>query len=420
MFKFPRLSGTFFLTPLCLLLFHPNSTQAQDTVYARQVIDSLSSPYFKGRGYTGEGAWKASEYIASELKKYNAAPLFGKEYFQPFSFQTTSLSGNPTLSVDGKTLTPAKDFILWPNSPTLKGTYKLFRLKPNNIQDLFYKDIPNSFIVIDTVMQKHPDLKEFTELISYGNPFGAKGILVLSEKPMQVHRSESSRWVHAEVLYSAFPDSASTLKINVLSEPPKKTEVRNVGGIIKGKTDSVIILTAHYDHIGEFGTYYFPGANDNASGVSMVLNFAKYFSNRTPEHTIVFLLVTGEEIGLKGSEYFVSDPPFKLKKVSAVYNFDMVGTGDDGITIVNGNIYKNDFEKLQSINDSKQYLKEIKARGESKGSDHYHFYKNGIKSFFIYTRGGSSAYHNIYDISPALSLSSYSGIMKLLLEFWGE
>lgn len=420
MFRFPHQVRAAFVIFTCGLFLFVSALQAQDTLYARQVIDSLSSSYFKGRGYTGEGAWKASEYIASELRKHNVAPLFGKDYFQNFSFQTTHLTGNPTLSIEGKALTPAKDFIIWPNSPSLKGTYKLFRLKPNNIQELFYKDIPNSFIVIDTVMQKHPDLKEFTELISYGNPFGAKGILVLSEKPLQVHRSESARWVHAEVLYNVFPDSAGTVKINVTSEPPAKTEVRNVGGIIKGKTDSIIILTAHYDHIGEFGTYYFPGANDNASGVSMVLNFAQYFSSRNPNYTLVFLLVTGEEIGLRGSAYFLSDPPFKLKKVSAVYNFDMVGTGDDGITIVNGSIYKNDFEKLQAINDSKQYLKEIKARGESKGSDHYHFHKNGIKSFFIYTRGGSQAYHNIYDISPALSLSSYSGIMKLLLEFWGE
>ena len=392
------------------------SVTAQDTAYSKQIIDSLSSSYFHGRGYTNSGAWLASEYISSELQKNNVSPLFAKSYFQPFTIPVTYVTGNPEIKLDEQILTPAEDYVIWPSSPTAKGNFSLFRLKPNNIQDLFLEDMTSCFIVIDTVMQKHPDLKEFTELMIYGNPFSAKGIIILTEKPMQVHRPTTAKWLHIDMLYSAFDTAAKKVYVDVSTVQEKKYEIRNAGGIIKGKSDSVIVFTAHYDHIGEFGNYFFPGANDNASGVSMLLTLAKHFGNIKPKYTVAFLFFTGEEIGLKGSEYYADNPAFPLKKIKVLFNLDMVGTGDEGITVVNGSVHKSDFDKMVELNDKNKYVPVIKARGESRGSDHHHFHKNGVKCFFIYTTGGSQAYHNIYDVPSALSLNSYKGLYNLLLK----
>src|SRR6201999_64747 len=80
---------------------------------------------------------------------------------------------------------------------------------------------------------------------------------------------------------------------------------QNVIGYVKGKDnpDSFIVFTAHYDHLGQMGKkVYFPGANDNASGVAMLLSLARYYSK--PEHkpkcSIVFIAFGGEEVALLG------------------------------------------------------------------------------------------------------------------------
>lgn len=82
-------------------------------------------------------------------------------------------------------------------------------------------------------------------------------------------------------------------------------------GYIQGtrKPDSMIVLTAHYDHLGGLGNAtYFPGANDNASGISMLLSLARYYSNidHRPEYTMVFIAFGGEEVGLIGSQFLFS------------------------------------------------------------------------------------------------------------------
>lgn len=394
--------------------------QAQDSIYTRQIIDSLSSSYFHGRGYTNSGAMLASEYIASELSKNKTVPLFGKSYFQEFKIPVNSIVGNPEIRVNNKPLKPAEDFIIWPNAPAVKGKFTLFRLKPNNIHELFMADFSKTFIVIDTVMQNHPDLKKLAEMIQYSNPFRAKGMIVLKDKTMQVHRSQPSSWTYIEMPVLALPDDAESIYIDVKSRYQKKYKVRNIGGIIEGKSDSVIVFSSHYDHIGEFGNCFFPGSHDNASGVSMLLNLSKYFNGIKPDYTLVFLFFTGEEIGLKGSEYYTSHPAFSLKKIKIVLNLDMIGTGDEGITVANANLDRTDFDKLNAINEANKYVPLIKAKGESKGSDHFNFQKNGVNSLFIFTTGGSQAYHSIYDIPSALSLNSYNGIFKLILVFMGE
>ena len=99
---------------------------------------------------------------------------------------------------------------------------------------------------------------------------------------------------------------------------------------------------------------------------------------------------------------------------------DLLGTGDDGIMVVNATVFKEQFEKLNTINTEKNYVKQIKQRGKAANSDHYWFTEKGVPSFFIYTMGGIQAYHDIYDIEKTLPLTDYVDVCNLLIEFVGK
>ncbi|MCF6184206.1 MAG: M20/M25/M40 family metallo-hydrolase, partial [Bacteroidales bacterium] len=198
-----------------------------------------------------------------------------------------------------------------------------------------------------------------------------------------------------------------------------RLETKNIIAYVKGKTDTSIVFSAHYDHLGTMGkTVFFPGANDDGSGVAMLLNLAKYFSKqKKPKYNIVFMFFSGEELGLLGSRYYTQHPIFPLSKIKFLINLDMVGSGDKGITVVNGTVFKDRFNKLVEINDTKNYLPEIKIRGKAANSDHYFFFEEGVPSFFIYTLGKYKEYHNIFDTPERLPLSKFEELMNLLIDF---
>jgi len=197
---------------------------------------------------------------------------------------------------------------------------------------------------------------------------------------------------------------------------------QNVIGAINGKSypDSLIIISAHYDHLGRMGEeIYFPGANDNASGVGLMLDLAKHFSKKKnkPDYTMLFVAFGGEELGLLGSQHFIESALINLSNIKFLINLDISGTGDDGITVVNGSVYTQEFEILKNINKEKKLLPAVNSRGEACISDHCFFHQLGIKSFYIYTLGGIQAYHDIYDRYETLPLTAYEGYFKLLTDF---
>jgi len=147
------------------------------------------------------------------------------------------------------------------------------------------------------------------------------------------------------------------------------------------------------------------------------LNLAKYYKTHPSKYSVAFIFFSGEEAGLLGSRYYSEHPVFPLSKIKFLTNLDLLGTGDDGIMVVNATVFKSQFEKLKQINDSKNYVKQIKQRGKAANSDHYWFTEKGIPSFFIYTMGGIQAYHDIYDVEKTLPLTKYMEVCKLLMEF---
>ena len=102
----------------------------------------------------------------------------------------------------------------------------------------------------------------------------------------------------------------------------------NLIAYVKGKTDKVIVVSAHYDHLGSNDSTLYYGADDNASGVGAMLAFAGYFRKNRPLHTLLFIAFDAEESGLRGAAHFVSEPVVSKKNIVLNVNMDMISHND--------------------------------------------------------------------------------------------
>jgi aminopeptidase YwaD len=373
---------------ILFLILIPNfSSTAQDTVYTRKVIKKLTSKECFGRGYVNNGLDIAARYITAELKSSKAKPLFSTGYFQLFNFNVNTFPNKMEVKINGKLLKPGADYIVSPESGSVKGKLQMQR---KDSVTFFSKESPLPFII------------------------NVKKKLTYSVA------TESVTFCGIDLLEKTAPKEISTAEINIGSEVLSKFPNNNICAYIDGtkNNDSMIVFSAHYDHLGGMGKKtYFPGANDNASGVSVLLNLVKYYQTHPPKYKTVFIFFAGEEAGLIGSKYFVDNNTVDLKKIKFLVNLDLLGTGDEGIMLVNGAIHTKEYDLMNKINSEKSLVKEIKKRGKARNSDHYWFTEAGVPCFFIYTLGGTTSYHDIYDIAEKLPLTDYVDVFKLITEF---
>jgi Zn-dependent M28 family amino/carboxypeptidase len=162
---------------------------------------------------------------------------------------------------------------------------------------------------------------------------------------------------------------------------------------------------------------YFPGANDNASGISLLLNLAHYYASHPAKYSIGFICFAGEEAGLLGSKYYTENPLVPLKNIRFLINTDLAGTGDEGITVVNATEFPREFAYMNAINDEDKLLIKIYPRGKAANSDHYFFTEKGVPAFFFYTMGGIKAYHDVFDKAETLPLNEHEDLFKLIVQF---
>jgi len=237
-----------------------------------------------------------------------------------------------------------------------------------------------------------------------------------------------SDWMQAQNLKPWYGD---TNPFQYFSYKESKTQARNVIFYIKGKNPKLpaIVISAHYDHLGkDKKNRIFNGADDNASGTSVVMNMAKYFSilnlkGIQPTRTLIFLLVSAEEKGLYGSAAFVA----KYKKPKEVFyfnlNMDMVGRRDEKYQNINNYLYvigENKFVEFgkvnQKVNENGEMFKFDYTYDDPKHpdqlyyrSDHVNFMLKGIPFLFFF-RGIHSDYHKISDDSDKIE---YDTLIKV-------
>jgi len=409
-----------------LLLFIFGFLNAQDLPYARHIVDTLSSAYFEGRGAVNEGETKAAKFIADEFKKWNLTP-FGEDYFQKFRYPINTFYGNLNVALDHQKLIPGKDYIVGADSHGIDGTFNLIWYNKNNIPNKKQlkklterRFFENKFIVLDNNGIDKDD--ESYHLLKI-NTVEASGIIFLEDKLTKDLSSTYEDYAILKILRGAINRKNKSIQVTINQKFISGNPSQNVIGFVKGTSqpDSFIVISAHYDHLGRMGNpIYFPGANDNASGIAFLLNWAKYYSENPSKYSIVLMAFGVEEAGLLGSKYFIDHPLFDLKTIKFEINLDVIGTGSEGITVVNGAVYPKYFDLLLSINKNKNYLPTINKRGKAANSDHYWFSEKEIPAFFIYANGGIKAYHDIYDVSKTLPLTAFNGCFLLIRDFISE
>ncbi len=190
-----------------------------------------------------------------------------------------------------------------------------------------------------------------------------------------------------------------------------KLKSQNVVGLLEGSDpvlkDRMIVVGAHYDHIGLGGDnstapsqtgQVHNGADDNASGTAGIMELAQMFSqpgNRL-KRSVLFIAFGAEELGLLGSNHYVENPVSSLENVDFMINFDMIGRMVDNTLLLNGTGSSPVWKKAaEHINDD--YGLTLKfSEGALGGSDHTAFYSKEIPVMFFFT-GTHSDYHKPSD-----------------------
>ncbi len=402
--------------------------QAQNRRFAKRNLKKLCSAEFAGRGYSGNGDKTAANFIVNYLKKYGAKPFKTNSYLQPFEIHVNTFPSKINVKLDNTTLRPQYDYLVTANSNSINGKFPVLYLNAETLNDKSklqkdsLKNLQNTFLLIDTAGVKNKEFKEAYNYIISANAFRAKGIIKVEHKGLtHVPSQKESDFVVVKIAKQALPkQQIDSIEITVENKYYQNYVTNNIAAYIQGKSDTFIVFSAHYDHLGEMGKgIYFPGANDNGSGVAMLLDLLRYYSKHQEKlkYSIAFLFFSGEELGLLGSFYYVENPIFPLEKIKLLLNLDMVGSGDKGITVVNGSVFRDDFDKIVNLNKQKKYLPKVAIRGAAANSDHFPFYKKGVKSFFIYTMGKYKEYHSIHDNARNIPLSKYKGLFRLLTNY---
>jgi hypothetical protein len=226
------------------------------------------------------------------------------------------------------------------------------------------------------------------------------------------------------------------IKNNILLDMDKKVRSlkgNNVLGFIEGtdKKDEVVVLSAHYDHLGKKGESIYNGADDNGSGTTAVLEIAETFAQGLkegvrPRRSVLFILVTGEEKGLLGSAFYAENPVYDLANTMVDINVDMVGRVDgkyennpNYIYVIGSDRLSTDLHKInESVNQKyTQLVMDYTYNSEQDPnryyyrSDHYNFAKNGIPAIFFFN-GTHADYHMITDTVEKINFDKMSEITK--------
>jgi Zn-dependent M28 family amino/carboxypeptidase len=230
------------------------------------------------------------------------------------------------------------------------------------------------------------------------------------------------------------PQSKVLKNIKLDIEYNVKTDLvqgRNVLGVIEGEIkDEIVVIGGHYDHLGYKDNVMWNGADDNASGTIGVWMLAKAFaaSGVKPKRTIVFAAWTGEEIGLRGSRYFVENPyGEEIKNIKFYLNFDMISKTDESDTLKNQArmVYTSSHSELKdnsvkyiadyNLNLDINYKPSEKPRG---GSDHSSFSAKDIPVMY-YMAGFPDTYHTPKDKTFDVTWEKMLDIIKIsYLNVW--
>lgn len=219
---------------------------------------------------------------------------------------------------------------------------------------------------------------------------------------------------HDEIKYTSESTDSSVVGTNVL-------------GYIDNKSENTIVIGAHYDHLGYGGegslyrddkTSIHNGADDNASGVAVMLNLASRLKETNTNNNYLFMAFSGEEIGLLGSNYFVKNATVDTKSMNYMLNMDMVGRLKKDSTIAVYGVGTSPILK-QVVSSSNTNFKVVEKESGVGPSDHTSFYLADIPVLHFFT-GQHEDYHKPGDDSEKLNYEGMDLISDYIFEIISE
>jgi Peptidase family M28/PDZ domain/PA domain len=424
-------------------------------------IKYLSSDSLKGRltGSTGDSL--AAEYIRKELLSYGLVPLAG-DGMQRYNVTKRVVAGNNnSLLINGKSFTPEKDFtpMAFSSNGSLDAEVVFagygFNISGDSLKWNDYNDLQvKGKWVLVLRADPEPDNSKSPYIPFSGDrdkallakDMGAAGVLLVSgpasdqqdafeqlnnegysvdipvlrikREVADIILSKSKKTIEAlekSINSSRKPYGFGTkVTVNASAEIIRETaNTRNVVMLLPGEDENLkneyLIIGAHFDHLGMGGpgsssrapdtVGIHHGADDNASGVAMMLELAGKFALTSGSHkrSIIFISFSGEEEGLLGSKHFTDQPGVDLSKVDAMINLDMVGRlNDTSMLQISGVGTAAGLKELVLSKSDTSHIK-VKLSDEGYGpSDHSSFYFKNIPVLFYFT-GAHLDYHTPSD-----------------------
>ncbi len=443
-------------------------------------LEIIAHDSLEGRETGQPGLKKAAEYLQNQFAEIGLNPIKSRSeysYLQSFNL-IKGKWGEVHLIVEGVTYKNMEDFIFVSTSPQpYNKTISIKFAGRGNKKDYAHIDCENKGVVL-MFPEKYGDWEEKVSIakdagikeifIIYGDadedikkvipmyrnylmgtqfklesdsqgddmkvflipPGMAEKILSTSIKKMKLSSVKTEKGKYKSV--NKIPEGEVIAEIES-TEDVVKTE--NVIGFVEGleKPEEVLILSAHYDHVGMRNGEIYNGADDNGSGTAAILELAEAFAlaremGLGPKRSVLFILLTGEEKGLLGSSYYVSDPVFPLNKTIANLNIDMIGRIDNKHVDDPGYVYLIGSDKISK----ELHMISEKANKDHTGlildytynadddperfyyrSDHYNFAKNGIPVIFYFT-GVHNDYHRPTDEVDKIIFDRMALITKLI------
>ena len=277
---------------LYLFLFGIPSILYSQQDFGLKVVKELCSKEYCGRGYVNDGHVKAAHYINKRFEEFGLSK-FNNNYFQYFNIQANTFPDSVSLYVEGNKLETGIDYLISSVSGSAKGAFNLRFINRNNIiqflEDLQNNNVQfdeNAYVLDDAGTQDNDTLQLFREL----------GRFIAQKSPVFKINDSKFTWSVGkeqvpfpivEIKSKTLPKSTKKVSLNIHNVFKSNIKTQNVIAYVEGKKkNKFIIISAHYDHLGQMGNdVYFPGANDNASGVAMLLYMAKYFSENKPKYS---------------------------------------------------------------------------------------------------------------------------------------
>lgn len=463
------------LPVLILLFLFSCQGNSQITVRELQDhIKYLSSDSLKGRLTGSLGDSLAAEYIKSKLLSYGLSPLTG-DGLQRFKVTKRVVAGKTNaLSVNGINYVISKDFTppAFSSNAELKSEVVFagygFNISGDSLKWNDYDgiDVKGKWILIlrgdpepDNSKSKFIPFSADRDKALLAKDMGAAGVLMVSGvgfDPQDTFDPLSTEGysvdipvlrIKREIVDVILSNSKNTIaalekKLNDTRKPfsfstksavngkaeivREKANTRNVVMLLPGEDpklkDEYIILGAHFDHLGmggpgsgsraldTIGIHH--GADDNASGVAMMLELAEKFAKTKGSHkrSILCIAFTGEEEGLLGSKHFTDDPGINLSKVNAMINLDMVGRLNETNNLQISGV--GTAAGLKDLVYAKTDTSVIKLTLSNEGygpSDHSSFYGKNIPVLFYFT-GAHMDYHTPTDTWEKIN---YKGMVEI-------